>query len=158
MLEGVRLRQDDEAEEGGAPEFDYLGEARRMTRTRYPRVLDDPELLEGKTLLFELIHPTARQVTNYGERADLIFLACFDHARRAYLDHNAVRQLAETHGLTVVEVLAPRGDDLATQIDALLASWAGTDEEGCVLSFERAGEVVYRVKVKSPDYLQLMRL
>src|SRR5262245_35741869 len=112
MLEGVRLRQDDEAEEGRAAEFDYLGEARRMARARYPRVLDDSGLLEGKTLLFELIHPAARQVTNYGERADLIFLACFDHARRAYLDHDAVRQLAEAHGLTVVEMLTPLGGDL----------------------------------------------
>jgi hypothetical protein len=58
----------------------------------------------------------------------------------------------------VVDVLTPAGNSLAEQIDALLASLAGTDEEGSVVCFERHGEVVYRVKVKSPEYIQLMRL
>ena len=44
------------------------------------------------------------------------------------------------------------------RLDHLLAGWSGTDEEGCVLTFERLGEVIYRVKVKSPEYLHLMRL
>jgi hypothetical protein len=129
-----------------------------MARERHPALLDNTELLEGRTLLFELIHPRARKVTNYGELADLILLTAFDHRRFAYLEHEEVRRLGEAHGLNVVPALSPPGAGLAEQIDALLASWAGTDEEGCVLSFERPGEVVYRVKVKSPEYLQLMRL
>lgn len=157
MLEGARWRWGEE-DEDRATEFDYLTEARRMAQERYPAVIDNAALLEGRTLLFELIHPRARKVTNYGELADLVFLTAFDLGRCAYLDHDEVSRLGEAHGLNVVAALAPPGDDLATQIDALLASWSGTDEEGCVLSFERPGEVVYRVKVKSPEYLQLMRL
>lgn len=157
MLEGARWRLGEEDEDQAA-EFDYVGEARRIAETSYPRLVHNAELLEGKTLLFELIHPGARKVTNYGETADLIFLACFDHRRFAYLDHDEVRRLGEDHGLNVVAPLSPEGEGLPAQIEALLASWAGTDEEGCVVCFERPGEVVYRVKVKSPEYLQLLRL
>jgi hypothetical protein len=69
-----------------------------------------------------------------------------------------MRGLAERFGLIAVDALSPAGSDLAAQIDSLLASLQGTDEEGSVVCFERGDEVVYRVKVKSPEYLQLMRL
>jgi hypothetical protein len=157
-LEEANWPQEWGDDEDRGQEFDYVGEARRMAQLRYPRLLEDKDLLEGRTLLFELIHPRARKVTNYGELADLVLLGCFDHRRFAYLDHDEVRRLGEAHGLNVVAPLSPAGDGLAGQIDHLLSSWAGTDEEGAVLCFERPGEVVYRVKVKSPEYLQLMRL
>lgn len=157
MIEGARLRSD-EHDEDRVPGFDYLAAARKLAGRLYPRLLDDPAALEGRTLLFELIHPLARKVTNYGERADLILLACFDHRRFAYLGHDDLAALAAAYGLRLVDALSPPGDDLAAQVDALLASLAGTDEEGSVVTFERAGAVIYRVKVKTPDYLQLMRL
>lgn len=157
MLEGARLRAD-EADEDRVPGFDYLAAARRLAAERYPRLLDDPAALAGRTLLFELIHPLARKVTNYGEMADLILIAAFDHARFAYLDHDELGRLADAHGLRLVEALSPAGATLGEQIDTLLRSLAGTDEEGSVVCFERDGAVLYRVKVKSPEYLQLMRL
>ncbi len=157
MLEGARWRFD-EQDEDEVQDFDYLASARQMAQQCYPRLLDDPEVLQGRTLLFELIHPQARKVTNYGDRADLILLGCFDHERFAYLGHDEVRGLAERFGLTAVDALSPAGEDLAAQIDNLLGSLQGTDEEGSVVCFERGDEVIYRVKVKSPEYLQLMRL
>jgi hypothetical protein len=157
MIEGARWRFD-EREEDGVPDFDFLASARQMAQQRYPKLIEDPEALQGRTLLFELIHPQVRKVTNYGERADLIFLSCFDHERFAYLGHDEVRRLAERFGLSVVDALSPVGEDLAAQIDSLLGSLRGTDEEGSVICFERGDEAIYRVKVKSPDYLQLMRL
>lgn len=157
MLEGARWRFD-EQDADEVQDFDYLANARQMARQLYPQLIDDPDVLEGRTLLFELIHPQARKVTNYGERTDLIFLGCFDHERLAYLGHDNVRDLAERFGLTAVDALSPAGDDLGAQIDSLLASLQGTDEEGSVVCFERGEEVIYRVKVKSPEYLQLMRL
>jgi hypothetical protein len=157
MLEGARWRFDEE-DEDRVPGFDYLAEARRLAGERYPRLLDDAGLLDGRTLLFEFIHPQARKVTNYGDRADLVLLACFDHRRFAYAGHDEVSRLAAAHGLTVVDALSPAGEGLGQQIEGLLAALAGTDEEGSVVCFERAGEVIYRVKVKSPEYLQLMRL
>jgi hypothetical protein len=156
MIEGAPVPRSEEAEE--STKFDFLGATRRLAGERYPRLLAENGRLQGVTLICELIHPEARQVTNYGERADLILLACFDHQRFAYRPYPEVVELAATVGLTAVDALSPAGDTLDKQIDALLAALAGTDEEGSVLNFERGGGVIYRVKVKSPDYLRLMRL
>lgn len=154
MIEGARWKFDPD-EEDGVPGFDFLATARQLAVERYPRLL---ELPEGRTLLFELIHPQARKVTSYGDRADLVLLASFDHAGHRYADFDAVSAFGRELGLAVVDALSPPGEGLAEQIDGLLAALAGTDEEGSVVCFERGGEVIYRVKVKTPDYLQLMRL
>jgi hypothetical protein len=138
-------------------EFDYLAAVRRLAERRYPRLFDEPAALEGRTLVFEFLHPEARIVTNYGDREDLVLLAAFEHARHRYLPHAELLALAGAHGLTAVDALAPRGGSLPEQIADLLGSLVGTDQEGSVLNFERGDEVVYRVKVKSPDYLRLTR-
>jgi hypothetical protein len=156
MIEGAALRRADADAE--AAEFDYLGSARRLAERRYPRLLDDGGPLAGRTLVFELIHPAAPKVTDYGQREDLILLACFDWRRFTYLPYPEVAELAEAFGLTAVDALTPAGTTLDEQIETLLGALAGTDQEGSVLNFERDGEVIYRVKVKSPDYLRLMRL
>ncbi len=96
-------------------------------------------------------------MTDYGDRSDLVLLAGFDQRRLAYLPYAELRSLAAAHALQLVDNLSPAGDTLAEQIDRLLASLAGTDQEGSVLTFEQNAEVIYRVKVKSPDYLMLMR-
>ena len=157
MIEGAFVRGGGE-DGDGSESFDYLATARQIAQERFPRLLDTPDLLEGRTLLFELLHPEAPKITDYGERADLVLLGAFDHRRVAYLSFAEVKQLGAAHGLTTVDVLSPAGASLAEQIDSLLTSLAGTDQEGSVLTFERGGEVVYRVKVKSPDYLRLMKL
>lgn len=157
MLEGARWRFD-EQDEDRTPDFDYLGTARAMALSQCPQILDNPDIMEGKTLLFELIHPKSRKVTNYGDRADMTLLSVFDHSRFAYLGYEEMQALASRHGIAFVDALSPGGADLGEQIDSLLASLAGTDEEGSVVTFETGGEVIYRVKIKSPEYLQLMRL
>ncbi|MGH7170811.1 MAG: hypothetical protein ACRELG_11070 [Gemmataceae bacterium] len=156
MIEGARPRSGRDNGEDRS-DFDYLGTARRLAADRYPRLLDAAARLDGRTLIFELIHPLAKKVTNYGERIDLILLGCFDSRRLSYAPYSEVAVLAETHGLTVVEALSPRGATLSEQIEHLLAALAGTDQEGGVLQIENAQEVIYRVKVKSPDYLRLLR-
>lgn len=141
-----------------ARDFDYLAESRALLRRRYPRLLDDPTLIRGKTLLFEIIHPQARVVTDYGAREDLVFLACFDRDAVRYLPHAELEALADALGLTLVESVSPASNDLSEQVASLMASLAGTDNEGFVLAFETDTQVVYRVKAKSPDYLALMRI
>jgi hypothetical protein len=155
LLEGLRPSVGEDDEDGP---FDFIGTARRLAAERYPRLLSDETLLAGRTLIFELIHPGARKVTDYGHREDLVLLAAFDHRQIAYLAHDDLTALGSAHGLTPVEALSPRGTTLAEQVEDLLASLAGTDQEGSVLAFERDGTVVYRVKIKSPDYLKLVRL
>jgi hypothetical protein len=154
MIEGaVRSRNCDE----GGPDFDYLGTVRALARRRYAALLDAAELLEGRTLILEFIHPETRIITDYGPRESLVLLAAFDHARYRYLPHDELAALGAAHGLETVEVLTPAGETLDHQIADLLRGLAGTDREGTVLNFERAGAVIYRVKIKSPDYLRLLR-
>jgi hypothetical protein len=157
MIEGGRWRFD-ESNEDRTPDFDYLATSRALLEKLYPAIFTDPELLERRTLLFELIHPQSRQVTNYGDLCDLIFLACFDHERCIYLAYESLQAVAERGNLRIVDMLTPAGDDLATQLENVIALFAGTDEEGSVICLERGDEVVYRAKIKSPEYLRLLRL
>jgi hypothetical protein len=155
MIEGGSIGPGQDSDEDRG-DFDFVGTARRLAAERYPCLLEDAELLEGRTLLFELIHPAVPKVTQYGERADLVLLACFDQRRFSYWTYPLLTALAAEHGLALVDAFTPAGGTLSDQITNLLASLAGTDQEGAVLNFERE-EVIYRVKVKSPDYLLLMR-
>ncbi len=157
VIEGAKLRRGDAANEGRT-EFDYLGAARRLAERDLPRLLSDPAALDGRTLIFELIHPGARNITNYGDRTALVLLAAFDHRRFAYLTYPEVAEIAARHGFPVVDALSPAGATFGEQIDGMMAALAGTDQEGAVVNFERGGEVIYRVKVKTPDYLRLLRL
>jgi hypothetical protein len=157
MIEGARGPRDQDPDLPPT-DFDFLGTARRLAADRYPALLADGPLLDGRTLVFELIHPQARKVTDYGGRADLILLAGFDRHRLRYATHPEVAALGQAYGLTVVDALSARGEGLPEQIDHLLAALADTDQEGSVLTFERDGAVIYRVKVKSPGYLRLLRL
>jgi hypothetical protein len=153
MIDGAVIQRGGDSEDRA--DFDYLGTARRLAETTMPRLFTHAsELLEGRTLIFEIIHPAARIVTDYGDREELILLACFDQHRVAYLPYPEVQRLGEVYGLPTVDALSPAGHTLDEQI----ASLAGTDQEGSVLTFERHGEVISRVKVKSPEYLHLMRL
>ena len=157
MIEGAALPRG-AIEAGLRSGFDYLGAVRRIAAGRYPRLLEERPELDGLTLVFELIHPEARIITDYGDREDLVLLTVFDRRAWRYWAHAEVAALGAEHGLTTVDALSPSGESLAEQIEAMLASLAGTDQEGSVLTFEEAGRVVYRVKVKSPDYLRLMKL
>jgi hypothetical protein len=157
MIEGAIVKRDAVRED--RTDFDYLRTARHLAQRTMPRLFSEAEkILDGRTLLFEFIHPLARIVTDYGAREELILLTAFDQRRIAYSPYYEVQRLAAEFELPVVDALTPAGETLDEQIAALLASWAGTDQEGAVLTFERGGEVIYRVKVKSPEYLHLMRL
>lgn len=160
MIEGARSgprEATDPDRDGARAGFDFLGTARALLRREAPHLVEDPGHLDGHTLLFELLHPGAPHVTQYGDREDLVLLGAFDRARFAYLGYEALVALADRLGLPVVDALDPAGETLAERIAGLLAALSGTDQEGSVLNFERGGEVVYRVKVKTPDYLRLLR-
>jgi hypothetical protein len=138
--------------------FDFLGTARRLAQEVYPAVCEPRPELAHLTLLFEFLHPETRVITNYGERQDLVLLAAFDRRDWRYLPHHELFGLALRHELTLVDSHEPVATTLPEQIDALLASIAGTDQEGFVIAVEHGDRVVYRAKVKSPDYLRVLRL
>jgi hypothetical protein len=159
MIEGAAAAgpQDEDAP-ARAGNFDYLGAARRIAAQRYPAILEPRPELDGLTLVFEFLHPETRVITDYGDRQDLVLLAAFDRRDYRYLPYPDVLALAAGLGLTVVDEFTPVGVTLAEQLDALLASFAGTDQEGAVIVIEHGNRVVYRVKVKSPDYLRVLKL
>jgi hypothetical protein len=160
MIEGAVIAggpADDEADERRG-HFDYLGGVRSLAARKYPALLEDRPDLAGLSLVFEFLHPDARVVTDYGTREDLVLLAAFDQREWRYRTYAELRELADAHGLTAVDDLAPAGNTVAEQIDDLLAALRGTDQEGSVITIEHGHQVVYRVKVKSPDYLRLMKL
>jgi hypothetical protein len=138
--------------------FDFLGTARDLAQRLYPVLCEPRAEFEGLTLVFEFLHPETRVITNYGDRQDLVLLACFDRQDWRYRTYAEVKALAAAHALAVVDEFVPAGRTLAEQIDSLLATIVGTDEEGTVITIEHAHRVVYRVKVKSPDYLRVLKL
>jgi hypothetical protein len=138
--------------------FDFLGTARRIATSRYPALVEPRPEFENLTLVFEFLHPETRVITNYGEREDLVLLACFDRADYRYRTFTEVKELAAIHALAHVDEFAPPGNTLGEQIETLLTSIAGTDQEGTVITIEHGHRVAYRVKVKSPDYLRVLKL
>ena len=141
-----------------ARNFDFLGTARKLAQAKYPALCEARPEFENLTLVFEFLHPETRVITNYGEREDLVLLACFDRADFRYRTFAEVKELAAAHGFAHVDEFTPAGDTLGAQIESLLASIAGTDQEGTVITIEHGHRVVYRVKVKGPDYLRVLKL
>ncbi|HVK11414.1 MAG TPA: hypothetical protein VM597_21775 [Gemmataceae bacterium] len=161
MLPGASLSAGQAQDQDAPPyanTFDYIGTARRIAHTKYPELLVVSPGARDLTLVLELLHPDARVITDYGGREDLVLLAVFDKSRGAYWPLERIREFATEHRLTTADAYTPVGTTLAEQIDSLLATLAGTDEEGTVLVIEEPDEVVYRVKIKTPDYLRLLRL
>jgi hypothetical protein len=159
MIEGgpcYGTRDEDAPERVG--NFDFLGTARRIAAEKYPALCEARPEFEKLTLVFEFLHPETRVITDYGAREDLVLLACFDRADYRYRTYAELKALAAAHGLAHVEEFAPAGATVGAQIEALLASLAGTDREGTVITVEHGHRVVYRVKVKAPDYLRVLKL
>ena len=138
--------------------FDYVSAARQIALEQYPLLANPSPELEGLTLVLELIHPDGRVITDYGDRRDLILLAVFDQRTHCYWPYSRLQAFADQHRLTLTDALNPVGTTLVEQIDALHASLSGTDQEGSVVVIESAEQVIYRVKLKSPDYLRLLNL
>lgn len=148
----------DEDSAARAANFDFLGTARRIAQAKYPALCEARPEFENLTLVFEFIHPETRVITNYGQREDLVLLACFDRTDYRYRTFTELKAIGEAHAMAHVDEFSPPGHTLGEQIESLLASVAGSDEEGTVITIEHGHRVVYRVKVKSPDYLRVLKL
>jgi hypothetical protein len=155
MIEGAKRTPGGDSESTSG--FDFLGTARQLLQRQAPHLVADPELLGEHTLLFELLHPRAPHITQYGDREELVLLAALDRQRMAYAGYEPLLELADQLRLPVVDSYAPEGATLSAQIDNLRTALSGTDQEGSVLTFERGGAVIYRAKVKTPDYLRLLQ-
>ena len=128
MIEGAYVRGGGEDGEGGE-KFDYLGAARRLAEERYPQLLADPHLLDGRTLLFELIHPDSPKITDYGDRADLVLIAAFNQKQIGYLPYAEVRQLGDRSRVDNGRCVVAAGSD-AGGTDRRSARLAGGNGSG----------------------------
>lgn len=162
--EGVRYTgaQDEDAPDR-LSHFDFLGETRAVAARHYPQLLTAAPEWDDLTLLFEFLHPDTRVITDYGDRQDLVLIAAFDKANWRYLPYRELTALADAHRLTAVAQYVLHGHTLAEKIDDLHARLRGTDEEGTVLTVEHdlgggVHGIAYRVKVKSADYLRMLKL
>lgn len=156
MMEGVSLE--------GFQGFDYIGAARSILERQTPAALD-PERVRGLSLVWELIHPNARIVTDYGTREDLVLTGAVDFRSGVpfYLAREALAELGAALGAPVAPLMSLPGESLAERLEALASVLDGTDQEGAVLTFEGPDDagrqvVLHRVKVKGASYLRLMRL
>ena len=143
VLEGVQTQE----------EGPYLSFAREVLSAQHPGLLAASEV-EGLSLVFELIHPATRQVTNYGASQRMVLLTVLEHATLTYWSTARTNAWASARGVAHAEVLIEEPEFLSG-VDRLHAK-LGVDEripEGSIVCFEEQGRVVHRVKVKTAEYL-----
>ncbi len=164
MIEGAPdADADADPAEDTARGFNYLANARLLLQRCAPQALD-PRRHQGLTLLWELIHPASRVVTDYGDREEIVLTGAID-ARSApprYLPRAELEQLAADLQAPITPLLDLHGDTLDARLHALQDLLAGTDREGAVLTFEGQDDfhrpaVLHRVKVKGADYIRTLR-
>lgn len=131
-------------------------ESLKIAQEQFPQILDK-ELLTRYTPIFELIHPKNRIITDYGNRRDLILLAVFDkqHGCRE-LTRRELVVFAEQYGQHLVGNYEVKSSNLDETLKELQQQWDGTNKEGTVVTVEQNGEIAFRIKVKSKEYLKLM--
>jgi len=153
MLEGT-LSQTELTEN-----FDYIGHARRILGEKYPVVLN-AEDIEGYSLMFEMIHPESRIVTDYGDTEDMILLAAFDLETCSYKSCEALESVAGHLGLNVTKFYEPDTGSFDGDIAAIIEDLDAREDmpEGIIVVFEEDGQVSHRVKVKTQAYLRYHRL
>ena len=155
MIDGGK----DPDEEGfeGASTIHFGQESLKIAQEQFPKILDK-DLLEKYSPIFELIHPQNRIVTDYGDRMDLILLSVFDKQNGCReLTRKELTEFAQKYELNLVSVYQVRNSNWDETIKELEEQWRGTDKEGTVVTIEQNGEIVFRIKVKSKEYLELMR-
>lgn len=155
MIDGGK---DPEEEGFGEAAYIHFGqESLKIAREQFPQILDK-KLLERYTPIFELIHPQNRIVTDYGERRDLILLAVFDKQNSCReLTRKELIEFSEKYGLHLVDTLRVSTSNWDEALNELQQRWKGTDKEGTVVTVKKNGEIKFRIKVKSKEYLELMR-
>ena len=147
-----------DSEKEGYIDFGKL--AREIAEEKYPRLLDQSFYRHGITLIFELIHPQTRIITNYGATKDLVLIGALS-GNDGVLDsgYDYLKRLAIMWDLNVVQEYKTEATSFYYACEELLTNWADTDLEGTVVTFEDAyGFTVYRLKLKNTSYLDILRV
>lgn len=131
-------------------DFEYVGFLRRCAEDKYPALVD-PDVMKGLTVVVEAIHPETQVVTRYEDKEDLVVLAVFDQNEYAYWSDEKVQTWASEHDLRSVDSLA--SDVTLEQAVSIVETMEEAHvPEGGVLQFEKDGEVIHRVKMKTEEW------
>lgn len=131
----------------------YLALARETLEAQNPELLDG-EAIQGLSLIFELIHPKTKQVTNYGAQKRMVLLSIFDLEAMHYWSNARVLGWASEHGVDEPGILI-EDENFERGVERLREQLATDPDipEGSIVCFEREGRIVHRVKVKTAEYL-----
>jgi RNA ligase len=111
-------------------------------------------LLGGKTLVFEGLHRDLRIVIDYKERQELVLLAVIDNETGTEYSPESLEHVAMELGFNT-----PLNYELTLeQARAASLGDGKCDEEGYVLTWYRAGQPPFRLKMKFIEYLRLHRM
>jgi hypothetical protein len=143
----------------GSEESPQLELARSVLRRDAPHLLS-PGSAGPRTLVFELVHPQARQITRYGARESMVLVAVYDRQQWRYWKTADVIAFAENLNLERPTRLIADCEAAALEsgIERLRAALAGNTAlpEGSVVCFEDDVQILHRVKVKMEAYLLRM--
>ena len=132
----------------GSLDSEQSAAAENIWRAKYR----DVELPEGATPLFEIIYPENRVVIDYGWRRDLVLLAVIDIESGKDLPLHSFGWTGPVAETSRFESMADAQASLAAQ------SADGRLREGHVIRFDPPDSAAsVRVKVKTPEYLELHR-
>jgi hypothetical protein len=113
-----------------------------------------PLVLGGKTLVFEGLHRDLRIVIDYKERQELVLLAVIDNETGTEYSPESLEHVAMELGFNT-----PLNYELTLeQARAASLGDGKCDEEGYVLTWYRAGQPPFRLKMKFIEYLRLHRM
>lgn len=153
VLEGTEVE--------GESDVDYTGEARTILERDFPEALKVSNL-QGYTFIYELIHPKTHVVTRYGGEETMVLLAIYDHLAKAYLDRNGLEKKATDLNLNVAPYhdMLETPEDFERKVEDLVGKLEASDNlaEGMIITFEKNGKILHRVKAKTESYLKMHRL
>ena len=106
--------------------------SKEIAAKKYPCLLD-PSFFQEYSLIFELIFPEGRVVTNYGDEEDLYLTGCFHLGKMEYFNYSKLKSLSIYAELNLVKALEAKGNNYKEKMENALNSIKGTDKEGFII-------------------------
>lgn len=125
---------------------------RKLVESGY--TVEGGEINHGWTLVFEGLNKDLRIVVDYGDKNELVLLACINNETGEEKDPEGLRWLAAQ-----LKMRAARQEQMTLEeahSETGLSSLG--DEEGYVATWYRKGMTPYRLKLKFVEYLRLHRM
>ena len=144
---------------------DYLdyGQYAKKIAEKYSSIT--PELVKRYSLIFELIHPDCKIITDYGSMQELILLSVMDLQDDCReLSYNELYMFARNNGFLLPQICLITDnnvnipDNWEYYLNLLQSKWSKTDKESAVIAFcDADSNFLYRLKFKNHDYIAYLR-